>query len=134
FNVTLSAASGRTVTVDWDTSAGTAISGTDFVAGSGTLTFAAGATTQSITVLVNGDTLDETNETFSVDLSAPGNATIGDGPGTGTITDNDAAPAISIADVTVSEGNAGTVAAVFNVTLSAASGRVVTVAWATADG
>ena len=58
-----------------------------------TLTFAAGQTTQqTFTVPVVGDLLDEANETFFVNLSSPGNATIADGQGIGTITDDDAAP------------------------------------------
>ena len=57
-----------------------------------TLTFAPGETTQTITVPVNGDVLDEADETFFVNLSSPVNATIADGQGVGTITDDDAAP------------------------------------------
>ena len=48
--------------------------------------------------------------------------------------DDDAAPTISIADATVNEGNAGTTAATFNVTLSAASAKLITVDYSTADG
>ena len=83
---------------------------------SGTLTFAAGQTTQTVTVPVNGDVLDEVDETFSVNLSSPVNATIADGQGLGTITDDDAPPTLSIDDVTVTEGDAGTVDATFTVT------------------
>ena len=92
FTVTLSAASGQAVTVDWATSAGTATAGTDYVAASGSRTIAAGATTAMFTVTVDGDTLDEANETYAVTLSNPGNATIADGSGTGTITDDDPLP------------------------------------------
>ena len=63
----------------------------------------------------------------------PVNATIADGIGVGTITDDDAAPTLSINDVTVTEGNTGTVNATFTVTLSAASSQQVTVNFATAD-
>ena len=45
-----------------------------------------------------------------------------------------AAPSLSINDVTVTEGNAGTVSATFNVTLSAAATGTVTVSFATANG
>ncbi len=96
------------MTFDWATAAGTATAGTDYVAASGSRTIAAGATTTTIAVTVNGDVLDEANETFGVTLSNPGNATIGDGSGLGTITDDDAAPTLSVDDVTVLEGNAGT--------------------------
>ena len=83
---------------------------------------------------VIGDTLDEANETFFVNLSAPSNATILDGQGQGTITNDDPLPSLSIGNVTVTEGNSGTVNATFTVSLSAASGQTVTVNYATADG
>src|SRR6185503_3618974 len=79
-------------------------------------------------------TLNERNETFVVNLTAPINATITDAQGQGTITNDDAIPTLSIADVTVTEGNTGTVNAVFTVTLSAASGQTVTFDFATQDG
>ena len=134
FTVTLSASSGQIVTVNYATANGTATAGSDYVSGSGTVTFPAGATTQTLTVAVNGDALDEPNETFFVNLSNATNATIADNQGQGTITDDDATPAITINDVSVTEGNAGTVNANFTVTLSAASGQQVTVNYATADG
>ena len=134
FTVSLSAASGKTVTLDWATAPGTATAGTDFVSASGTSTIAAGATTTTIAVTVNGDAMDENNESFTVGLSNPGNATIADGSGQGTITDDDAAPALSIGDVSLAEGNSGTATATFTVSLSAASGKTVTVDWSTANG
>ncbi len=133
FTVSLSAASGKTVTVDWATAAGTAAAGVDYVTASGSRTIAPGATTATIAVTVNGDVTDEANETFTVGLSNPGNATIADASGTGTITDDDAAPTLSIDDVSVAEGNAGTTTATFTVSLSAVSGKTVTVDWSTAD-
>ena len=53
------------------------------------LDFAAGETTKTVAVPVNGDLLDEANETFIVNLANATNATIGDGQGVGTITDDD---------------------------------------------
>ncbi len=134
FNVTLPAASGQIVTADYATANGTATAGSDYVAGSGTLIFAPGAITQSLTVAVNGDVLDEPNEHFLVNLSNATNATITDNQGLATITDDDAAPALAINDVTVTEANSGTVNAVFNVALSAISGQIVTVNYSTANG
>jgi hypothetical protein len=133
FTVTLSAASGKAVTFDWATSAGSATAGTDYVAASGSKTVAAGLTTTTVDIAVNGDALDELDETLGIVLSNPGNAGIADGAGLGTITDDDAAPTVSVNDVTVAEGNVGTTTATFTVTLSAASGRTITVDWATAD-
>lgn len=134
FTVSLSAASGRTVSVAWATSGGSAISGTDFTAGSGTLTFAPGVVTQSFAVAISGDALDEANETFTITLSAPAAANIADGTAIGTILDDDAQPELTLSDATVTEGNAGSTTASFTLTLSAASGQVVSVAWATSDG
>ena len=102
------------------------------MATSGTLTFAAGTTTGTITVPVNGDTTVEPDETFFVNLSSPTNATIGDGQGLGTILNDDTT--ISIGNVSVTEGNSGTTNVNFTVTLSAAASVPVTVNYATADG
>lgn len=132
FTVTLSAISATPVTVEFNTAEGTALSPSDYVTQSGTLTFAPGETTKTISVAVNGDTDDETNETFTVTLSNASGATVASGPGTGTITDDDG-PGISIGDATVTEGDSGTTNATFTVTLSAASPQAITVAFATAD-
>jgi hypothetical protein len=134
FTVSLSVASGQAVTFGWATAAGSATAGSDYVAAGGTRTIAAGATSATIGITVNGDVLDELDETYGVSLSNPGNATIADGSGLGTITDDDAAPTLSVNDVSVTEGNAGATTATFTVTLSGASGKAVTVDWATADG
>jgi hypothetical protein len=136
FTVTLSAASASTVTVNFATADGTATAGSDYTATSGTLTFNPGVTTQTITVNVIGDTNVEPNETFLVNLSAPTNATIAVGQGTGTIINDDVAatPTLSINNVSANEGNSGTTPFTFTVTLSAASASTVTVTFATADG
>ena len=89
FDVTLTHPLLQTVTVDYTTADGTA-DGSDFEAASGTLTFAPGETSRSIIVAINGDTDNEPHETLVVDLSNPGNATLGDAQATGTIYDNDA--------------------------------------------
>ena len=89
FTASLGVASGWTVTVDWATSDGTATAGSDYTAGSGTLTFAAGKTEQTFDVAVTGDTVDESDETYTVTLSNASKASIEDATGTGTITDDD---------------------------------------------
>src|SRR5262249_28763163 len=128
FTVTLSAASGRTVTVAYATADGTALAPGDYTARNGTLTFGPGVLTQTFTVPVIGDLLDEGgNETFVVTLSAPVNATIADNQAIGTITDDDNAPAIAIADASVTEANAGPVDMTFTVTLSAPSALAISV-------
>ena len=135
FTVSLSPASGQTVVVNFSTANGSAEAGSDYVANSGIVAFSIGETTKTITVQVNGDTLNELNETFFVNLSDAANATIADGQGVGTIiNDDDPLPSISINDVTVTEGNTGMVNAIFTVSLSSASNQTVTVNFTTADG
>lgn len=134
FTVTLSAAAAAPVTVEFSTTDGTATAGADYTAGTGTLTFSPGVTTQTITVSVLGDVLDEADETFTVNLSGATNASIADAAATGTIVDDDALPDLSVAGLARSEGNTGTTPFPFSVTLSAASGRPVSVDAATSDG
>ncbi len=134
FTVSLSAASGQTVTVNFATANGTAKAGSNYVAKSGTLTFNPGEISKTISVAVKGDTLDEANETFFINLSAPINAILGKKKGIGTIVDDDPPPSLSINNVTVTEGNTGTLNAVFKVSLSEPSGQTVTVKFATANG
>jgi hypothetical protein len=127
--------------VDYATSAGTASAASDYTSASGTLTFAPGQVSRPVAVGVLGDALDEPDETLTVGLSNPGNATIADAIATVTILDDDApppvvvVPAISIADVTVNpEGDSGTTPAAFAVTLSAPTTVAVSVTAGTADG
>ena len=100
------------------------------------MNFAAGQATQTVSVTINGDTTVEANETFFVNLS---NATNGgiilDAQGLGTISNDDATPAvgnISIGDVTISEGDAGTKTASF--TVSHSGSEAFAVDFATANG
>jgi hypothetical protein len=76
-------------TVDYSTSGLGAISGVDFNPASGTLTFAAGVSMQTITVEVIGDTVVEGSEEFQVNLSGSSAPPIGDGIGIGTILNDD---------------------------------------------
>lgn len=133
--VTLSAASGRTVTVGWATGDGSATAPADYAAASGTLTFQPGETSKTLTVQIEDDALDEEDEGFSVSLSDAVQASISDAQGAALVLDDDPAPSLSIDDVTVTEGDPpGTADVQLTVSLSAASGRTVTAAWATADG
>ncbi|HEY0159096.1 MAG TPA: Calx-beta domain-containing protein, partial [Thermoanaerobaculia bacterium] len=130
FDVTLSVASGFTVSVDYATGIGTASVGSDYTAVSATtLTFDPGETTQSVTVNVAGDVLFEDDETFFVNLSNATNASFGDNQGLGTIQNDETVPEVSIADDAVSEGEN----VVFTVTLSGPSENDVTVNYATAN-
>ena len=135
FTVRLSAASVSTVTVAYATADGTAIHPADYAQTSGTLTFTPGQTTKTVDVPVVNDALDEADETFTLVLSGPSNAVLGDGSGAAKIIDFDDPPSMSIGDVTVTEGTGpGTTNAVFTVTLSAASGQAVSAAYATSNG
>ena len=136
FRVTLSAASGQAVTVDYRSHQGTAATGDDFTGESGTWSFAPNTTEQFIEVRTREDDVDEPDETFSVELSNPAGATLLDNIGIGTIVDDDdpppppPLPALSVADAAAAEGET----ARFRVTLSAASARAVTVDYRTRQG
>ena len=88
FPVTLNPASSQVVTVAYATQDGTAVAGSDYTAASGTLQFDPGMTSHTIRVAVLNDTAVEPTETFAVELSDPVRATLADGTGVGTITDD----------------------------------------------
>ena len=93
-----------------DTETGTALAGVDYITvTSGSLTFEAGTTTRTFAVSVVGDTLPEADETILVSLSSPTNAAVSStaGTGTGTITDDETLPTLSINSPSVNEGNSG---------------------------
>src|SRR5213078_1573567 len=97
FTVTLSAVSGRTVTVNYATADVTATAPGDYTAvPTTTPTFNPGETNKTVSVQVKGDTLNESNETFAVNLSNPINATIATPAGIGTIIDDDPAPTVTL--------------------------------------
>ncbi|MGB0963913.1 MAG: Calx-beta domain-containing protein, partial [Mycobacterium sp.] len=140
FTVRLSKASDDVVTASYTTSNGSATAaGLDYVPTVGTITFAPGETTKSVGVAVSGDTMVELDEQFTLNLSAPVNATIGDGIATGTIVNDDedvapaTPPAVSIADLSVVEGDGQHSHFMFVTTLDKASTESVTVNYATAD-
>ena len=85
FTATLSHASSRTVTVDYATSDGTAVTGSDYTASNGSLTFNAGDTSQTVQVTVLTDSEDESQETLTLTLSNPSQATLDDATGAGAI-------------------------------------------------
>ncbi|MCC7263933.1 MAG: tandem-95 repeat protein, partial [Candidatus Latescibacteria bacterium] len=131
FTVTLSRSSAKVVKVDYATANGTALAGSDYTAGSGTLTFNPGETTKTLQVGFIDDTLDEIDEEYLVNIANPVNATILRSQGKGKIADNDLPPAVSIGDVAVDEGSGQ---AVFTLTLSGPSTKTTSVRFATADG
>ena len=140
FTVTLSAVSGKTVTVAY-TLSGTATAPGDYtVPNPREVEIAAGSLSADIDIPVKGDTTDETNETIIVTLGTLTNATLssaeGAGTGTGTINDDDDPPVLSISAASVTEGDSTDETAAtltFTVSLAAASGKTVTVAYADAE-
>jgi Ca2+-binding RTX toxin-like protein len=152
FFVRLSNPSSRRIEVPFATGGLTgpdaATSGADFVAQTGTLVFLPGETEKTITVAMPADAFDELDERFAVLLGAVETftgstvtpdliaaASIVRGTGYGTILDDDATPKVSIGNgFTVVEGHGGAATLNFTLTLSAVSGKDVTVDWATARG
>ena len=135
FEVRLSAPSAGTVTVSYNNANQTAAwTGSDYVAVSGTLTFAPGETVKSVRVPIFNDVLVENKEDFLFNLFSPTGGVIGNSSATATIIDNDAAsgtPVMSIGDRVVDEA-AGVVA--FVVTLDRPSSGIVTASYTTAAG
>lgn len=86
-----SGGTGLTASVNYATSNGSAIAGSDYTATSGTLTFNPGETQKTITVAISDDALVEGNETFAVNLTGPSAGAALGSPSTSTVTivDND---------------------------------------------
>ena len=126
------------VTVQYNTSNGTASAGSDYTGLSGTLTFPANSNDGAwlpVAVPIINDSMDEDDEFFKFTLSNPTGASLGAKEATVTIIDDDPPPTVSISSpLSQYEGDAGTTTQSFTVSLSAASGRVVKVDYATADG
>jgi hypothetical protein len=132
FPLTLSATSPQTITVRYATADAT---GQDYTARSGKVIFVPGTIEQTFTVPIIGDTIDETDESFTLTLSSPVDATLADAQASATIQDDDE-PALSISDVRLLEGARSTRSVSFKVRLltSAPAPPAVTVDYATADG
>ena len=121
-------------TVQFATSNGTATAPADYTAVTQAVSFAAGETTKTVSVPVVSDAVSEPNETVNLTLSAGEGASLS-APSTAVLTIVDTTPAsLSINDVIVTEGNAGTTNATFTVTLTPATATNVTVDYATANG
>src|SRR5439155_241900 len=133
---TLSNTTDQTVTVNYATHDGTAkASNNDYVAVTGVLTIPPKTLSGTITVTVNGDVTEEGNETFTVVLTNPANATLGNATATVTILNDDNVPALAINDVTHQEGNTGGATTyTFTVSLSNPTDQPVSVHYQTADG
>ena len=127
--------SAGTLTVDFATADGTAIAGQDYTATSGTLTFSGGETSKTFQIPITEDAPTEPNETFTVSLRNPSNFDSLGIPNTLSVTilDRTILPTFLISNATVIEGNAGTTQMLMPLNLFAATGRTVSVNFATAD-
>ena len=129
FTVSLSAATTETVSVDYATADGTAVAGSDYTSTSGSLTFATGEISKTVSVSLTDDSVGEGSENFTLTLSNQTNASLARATATGTITD-DETPTLTIANASATEGSA----VVFTVTLSPAAATDVTVNYAATNG
>lgn len=133
FTVSLDRPATAAVTVHAASSDGTATAPADYTATGVDLTFAPGETSKQVSVPVVGDTAEESDESFTLDLSAAAGATISDAHGVGTIRNDDgnSLPQLRVGDVTITEGDQGTKTALFLVSsdrfpTTSVSGRAVT--------
>jgi hypothetical protein len=134
FIITLTNPTSQQVSMDYTTADGTASQNIDYSSVSGHLIITPGNTSYTISVPVYGDTLDEINETFTMNLSNATGATFTKAQAIGTIFDDDPPPGIRINDVSIAEGNSGTTNLTFSVLLSAPSAKLITVNYSTSDG
>ena len=138
-DVSLSTASGKSVSVDWTTADGTATAaGMDYTPDGGTLMFAPGETNKVVVIPVIGDNNTEGDETFDVDLSTPVNATLGNATDAVTIVDNDPIPpgsaVLTVTGLKQRETGSGTTTFTFTVTRSGDTTTAVNVDYVTSDG
>ncbi len=135
FKVSLSQVSDEDVTVQYETSDGSAKSTEDYTSASDTLKIEKGHTEGIIEVNVTNDSLDEDDEDFSITLTSADGADLGTSTATCTIKDDDVVPDLIVSNPQVEESDFGnTTKLIFDVKLSAESGKTVTVNYSTADG
>ena len=90
FVVSLSRASTQVVSVDYATVDGSAtVADSDYQFATDSVSFTPGQTSRTVTVLVNGDTRVEPDESFTLHLANAINASLADADGTGTIQNDD---------------------------------------------
>lgn len=130
FVVSRSGTTSNAVTVNWSTSDGTAIAGTNYTAASGVLSFAAGVTSKTFAVTTKSDGVYTPSLSLNALLSSPSaGASIGAGTAVGTISNTDVSK-ITIASASVNEG--GTL--LFTVSRTGNLSQPVSASWATSDG
>jgi hypothetical protein len=134
FTIALTSSGSAPITVDWAIADVSATAGRDYLGPfSGTVTFGAGEVSQAVSVGVVSDTESEDDEAFALRLSNPVGARLDRAVGFATILDDDPVT-LSVADVTVNEGNAGSFAAYVTVFLSRVLDQPVSFQATTEDG
>jgi Ca2+-binding RTX toxin-like protein len=140
FNVTLSAASEQVITVNYATANGTATTiDSDYTSATGTITFNPGETSKNVSVAVTGDTFAEDEETFSLNLANPTNATLGNSVAIGTIQNDDISPTplpgvLAFSNPTYSVNEDGTIVTAVTVTRTGGSDGAVSATINLANG
>jgi glucose/arabinose dehydrogenase len=134
FTVTLTSPATQQVSVQYATAPGTATAGLDYTAATGSVVFPAGTTSRTVSVPLVNDALDEDDETFLVNLTAPVGASVADPQAQGTITDDDPLPALTAVDCAALEGQTAATPCTFGVSLTPPSGRTVAVGYTTQNG
>jgi fibronectin-binding autotransporter adhesin len=107
FTIAMGQAAPATASVAWATHDGTAAAGSDYTAGSGTVTFTPGQVSKTVSVPIAGDSDVEPDETFTVALSNPAGTRIAGSPGTGTITNDDQPPPVTTPPAETPQPSAG---------------------------
>jgi hypothetical protein len=131
FTLTLSDASEKIAAITYATSDAGATAGVDYTSTTAIATFLPGDTVKMVDVEILGDATFETDEGLVLDLLDEDNVTIGDGHALGTITNDDAAPILSIDDVSVTEGDTGSTVATLTITKSGSTDLAASATWNT---
>lgn len=134
FTVSLDVTATTAISVDYATQDNSATNPDDYLPTNGTLNFAPGDKTKTITVQVVGDLGVEPDEAFLVSLFNQSGANVSKSIGIGTIVNDDTPPGVSVSDVSQLEGNGGPTNFVFDVTLDKPYPYPISVHYATANG
>ncbi len=134
-SVTLSAASERTVSVEYVTVDGSATAPADYQAMNGILSFSSGEVTKTLTLKVAADIEPEADESFTIIFSNAKNATLETATATVEIIDDDVSilPSIRMSNISFNEGSSGSKSVSFVVSLTSRSNDIVTVDFKTTD-
>ncbi len=134
-NVTLSSPATTVVTVNWSTQDGTALAGEDYVAASGSLSFAPGELIKKIPISILGDANEEANESFTVNLSNAVGAPINKSSALHVLVNDDYTPGFGVSNSSIVEGDDGPpVNLIFTITLSPASSGITHIDYLTVAG